>query len=215
MRLQYAKAAAAPAAAGPGAPPELEDELVALAVDLTFVLGQSEVRDRDAFEQRIRSRKGELMSVAQRACTLTGQILDLYQSVRKALAGITQINWMTSVLDMQAQLDRLVYRGFLQQVPYERLQAYPRYLRALQMRADKLRHAAGRDRALLDSFRTLQELWLERDERCRSAGRSDERVEELRWMLEELRVSLFAQELGTAHPVSVKRIERRCRELGL
>jgi ATP-dependent helicase HrpA len=135
--------------------------------------------------------------------------------VRKTLAAVTQVNWMPSVTDMHAQLERLVYIGFLLRTPYEHLRDYPRYLQALQMRADKLRHAAARDRQRLETLRPLQELWLEREQSCRAAGRSDERVEELRWMIEELRVSLFAQELGTAYPVSVKRIERRWRELGL
>jgi len=61
----------------------------------------------------------------------------------------------------------------------------------------------------------ILEQWRERDERCRVSGRADERVEELRWMLEELRVSLFAQGLGTAYAVSVKRIERWLRGVGL
>ncbi|MGD8309255.1 MAG: ATP-dependent RNA helicase HrpA [Chromatiales bacterium] len=215
MRLQYAKAARGPEGADPAGSPGLEDELIALAFDLTFFLGQPPVRDRDAFEQRIRARKGELAAVADDTCALTGRILDLYQAVRKTLAAVTQVNWMPSVTDMHAQLERLVYIGFLLRTPYEHLRDYPRYLQALQMRADKLRHAAARDRQRLETLRPLQELWLEREQSCRAAGRSDERVEELRWMIEELRVSLFAQELGTAYPVSVKRIERRWRELGL
>jgi ATP-dependent helicase HrpA len=57
--------------------------------------------------------------------------------------------------------------------------------------------------------------WRERAAQAERAGRADGRLDEIRWLLEELRVSLFAQELGTAHPVSVQRIERRWRELGL
>jgi ATP-dependent helicase HrpA len=57
--------------------------------------------------------------------------------------------------------------------------------------------------------------WSERTAAARAAGRRDPRLDEVRWMLEELRVSLFAQQLGTAYPVSVKRIEARWRELGL
>jgi ATP-dependent helicase HrpA len=61
----------------------------------------------------------------------------------------------------------------------------------------------------------LQKKWRERCAAAREAGRRNPRLEEIRWMLEELRVSLFAQQLGTAYPVSVKRIETRWRELGL
>ncbi len=92
---------------------------------------------------------------------------------------------------------------------------YPRYLQGLALRAEKLRHAAGRDLQRLGEMAAILEQGRERDERCRASGRADERVEELRRMLEELRVSLFSQELGTAYPVSVTRIERWFREVGL
>ncbi len=98
--------------------------------------------------------------------------------------------------DVPAQLDRLVFKGFLQQVPYVYLKEYPRYLQGLALRAEKLRHAAGRDQQRVGEMAAILEQWTERGERCRLSGRADERVEELRWMLEELRVSLFAQELG-------------------
>jgi ATP-dependent helicase HrpA len=122
---------------------------------------------------------------------------------------------MSSVFDMRVHLDSLVYRGFLVRVPFAHLQDYPRYLRALEQRAEKLPLAATRDRERMQELEPLLERWRERVAAAESAEREDERLDEIRWMLEELRVSLFAQQLGTAHPVSVKRIERRWRELGL
>jgi ATP-dependent helicase HrpA len=61
----------------------------------------------------------------------------------------------------------------------------------------------------------IQSRWRERVRAAEAAGRQDPRLEEIRWMLEELRVSIFAQQIGTAHPISVKRIQTRWRELGL
>jgi ATP-dependent helicase HrpA len=212
MKLQYAKA---PRDEDRVPERALEDELLALIFDLTFVQGQPPVRSREAFEQRLAEHKGRLLEVASRACALTAEILDLYQTVRKRLAGITQANWMASVMDMREQLDRLVYRGFLGRTPYEHLQHCPRYLRALGLRAEKLGLAPTRDLARLRELQPVYARWRERDEARHAGARTDERLDELRWMLEELRVSLFAQELGTAYPVSVKRIERRWRELGL
>ena len=194
---------------------ELEDELVGLILDLTFVEDRPAVRDKEEFERRIDEGRVRLMEVADQACALVREILDRYQAVRKALAGITQVNWQPSVQDMRGQLDRLVFKGFLQQVGYVHLKDYPRYLQGLALRAEKLRHAAGRDQQRMGEMAAILEQWRERDERCRASGRADERVEELRWMLEELRVSLFAQELGTAFPASVKRIERWLRGVGL
>jgi ATP-dependent helicase HrpA len=116
---------------------------------------------------------------------------------------------------MRTQLDALVFRGFLQQVSYGHLEDYPRYLKALEARIEKLFHAAGRDQARVAEIRPLLDRWRERAQAAREAGRTDPRLEEIRWMIEELRVSLFAQQLGTAYPVSLKRIEARWKELGL
>ena len=218
MRLQYAKAPAPDGgvqSVSAGKPPDLGDELIALILDLTFVEGQPPVRDQTTFDTRIAARKGQLMSTANEVCGVAAGILDAYQRLRKRLAGITQINWMPSVLDLRAQLDALVFRGFLQQVPFAQLKEYPRYLKAADQRAEKLVHAAGRDQQRMAEMAPLLERWQKRAAAARAAGRSDPRLDELRWMLEELRVSLFAQQLGTAYPVSIKRIEARWRDLGL
>jgi ATP-dependent helicase HrpA len=228
MRLQYAKA---PVPAGErgndhsralgerggraAKPLDLADELIALAIDLTFTEGQPPIRDQASFEQRLAASKGHLIETANRVCALAVEILDGYQRLRRRLAGITQVNWMASVLDLQAQLDGLIFRGFLQQVPYGQLKHYPRYLKAADQRAEKLAHAAGRDQERLRELEPLLERWRERHALATREGRHDPRLTEIRWMLEELRVSLFAQQLGTAYPVSIKRIERRWRELGL
>jgi ATP-dependent helicase HrpA len=217
MRLQYAKAPVPEAQPRGGAPgtADLAEELVALILDLTFTEGRSPIRDQSAFERRIAEGRAHLSATAAEVCGLAADVLEAYQRLRKRLSGITQINWMPSVLDLRGQLDDLVYRGFLQQVPFEHLRDYPRYLRAAEQRAEKLLHAAGRDQQQMREMAPLLERWRERAAAARAAGRSDPRLDEIRWMLEELRVSLFAQQLGTAYPVSVKRIESRWRELGL
>ncbi len=217
MRLQYAKAPSPDGEERLSRPkaPDLADELVALILDLTFTEGLPAIRDQAAFEQRLETRRRGLPHTAAEVCQLAAGILDAYQRLRKRLSGITQINWMPSVLDLRAQLDALVFRGFLQQVPFEHLKDYPRYLKAADQRAEKLLHAAGRDQERLRELTPLLGRWRERGEAARAAERSDPRLDEIRWMIEELRVSLFAQQLGTAYPVSVKRIESRWRELGL
>jgi ATP-dependent helicase HrpA len=95
------------------------------------------------------------------------------------------------------------------------LQQFPRYLKALALRIDKLKTAALRDRQQMQEMSGLQKDWLDREQQARDRGVFDPRLEELRWMLEELRISLFAQGLKTAHPVSVKRIRKRWEALGL
>jgi len=215
MRLQYANAAKAPHGLELETGSELEDELVVLVVDLAFLEGQPPIRDGEAFAARIAADKGRLVGIANEACRLVSCILEEYQQVRRTLMGSTPVNWVPMVSDMKQQLDRLVFRGFLAQTPWPELQHFPRYLKAIAKRRDKLSHAAARDLQQMELMQPLHQQWLEKDEQRRKEGRLDVRLEELRWAFEELRVSLFAQELKTAYPVSLKRIEKRWKALGL
>ncbi|MEJ1403747.1 MAG: ATP-dependent RNA helicase HrpA [Candidatus Sedimenticola sp. (ex Thyasira tokunagai)] len=215
MRLHYAKAPAAPKGLTGHSKPNLERDLVALIVDLTFIEGLPAVRDEKAFRERIDNKQAGLMTLANETVALVGAILEQYQQLRKQLTKATQINWMLSISDIKEQLDRLVFQGFLQQTPYSQLKQFPRYLKALTKRLEKLSHAAQRDQQRVREMTKAYQRWQQWDERCRSNNKVDERIEEMRWAFEELRVSLFAQELGTAYPVSLKRIEKRWKELGL
>jgi ATP-dependent helicase HrpA len=214
MRLQYAKAPK-PEREGDSKPADLADELIALILDLSFVEERPPIRDRRTFEERLEQNRPRLVSVTGEVCALAEQILGRYQGIRKRLADITQINWMVSVMDMTEHLDSLVFRGFLQQVPFRHIKDYPRFLKAAEARAEKLSHAAGKDQQRIREMAALQKKWHERYVATREAGRHDARLEEIRWMLEELRISFFAQQIGTAYPISVKRIQGRWRELGL
>jgi ATP-dependent helicase HrpA len=215
LTLQYAKAAAPPEGLKLTGKPDLENQVVGLIVDLTFILDQPQIRNADAFERRIIERKGLLMTRAAEVLELVAGILGHYHPLRKSLAGATQINWMDSLADMRQQLDRLVFRGFLETTDFQQLRQLPRYLRAIALRLDKLHHQALRDRQRMRQMEPLYRQWQERDRQSRENGRTDPRLDELRWLFEELRVSLFAQELGTAQPVSLKRLEKRWKELGL
>ncbi|MCW8907465.1 MAG: ATP-dependent RNA helicase HrpA [Sedimenticola sp.] len=214
MRLQYAKAVPL-AGLSESSDDELEQELMRLIVERTFIDGMPEIRDRHSFLQRIDSCKPGMVETANRVNRLAAEILDGYQQVSSRLAGCKQINWLSSLEDMRQQLDRLVFRGFFHVTPADQLTHIPRYLNALLRRLDKLDHAAGRDQQLMRQMAPLYEQWLERDRREREGQRHEERLEEIRWMLEELRVSLFAQELKTVGPISLKRIEKRWKALGL
>jgi ATP-dependent helicase HrpA len=108
--------------------------------------------------------------------------------------------------DITAQLASLLPRDFLVRTPVDRLAHLPRYLKAVSARLDKLRADAARDARWMTELAPL----LQNLQRARAAlrGESDPRLEDFRWMIEELRVSLFAQELRTPMPVSVKRLQK-------
>jgi ATP-dependent helicase HrpA len=212
MRLQYAKAPRPAATAGDT---DLADELTGLVIDRAF-LGEAPLpRDRTAFDGCLAAGRPRLDAVAGEVGALAAEILERYQAVRQALAGRIPPAWLPSARDAQAQLDRLVWRGFLLATPWKRLVEVPRYLGALAKRLEKLQFGVTRDQQRMGEMAAVEAQWRERATQAEQAGRVDSRLDEIRWMLEELRVSLFAQELGTEFPVSVQRIERRWRELGL
>jgi ATP-dependent helicase HrpA len=215
MRLLYAKVPVGDEIQSSPAQQDLEDELVAFIVDRTFLNQLPEIRDRNSFTERLNSRRGMLMQQANSSCQQLLQILELSHQVRQAISAVTQVNWMSSIMDMQQQLERLVFRGFLRQVPDERLNDYPRYLQGILKRVEKLSHAAARDQQRMREMGELQQRWEQWHMQYQRSGRLDERIEELRWALEELRISLFSQELGTAYPISIKRLQKRIKEMGL
>ena len=106
---------------------------------------------------------------------------------------------------MQNQLQALVTKKFILDTPYSQLVHYPRYLKALTVRLDKMRADPGRDGKLMQEWNQAAAEWQRTSSQAKS---TDSKLQEYRWMLEELRVSLFAQELRTPMPVSVKRLQK-------
>jgi ATP-dependent helicase HrpA len=117
-----------------------------------------------------------------------------------------------ATLDASQQLQRLMPKRFLVAAPWDRLQHFARYQKAITARLEKYRADPARDAARLTELRPLeQRYWRLVAER---KGVVDERMLEFRWLLEELRVSFFAQELRTPQPVSVKRLDKAWSQLG-
>ncbi|MDR0997238.1 MAG: ATP-dependent RNA helicase HrpA, partial [Zoogloeaceae bacterium] len=160
----------------------------------------------EAFKERVLAARQKLGLIAQECLRLTAEILMQWQAALKKLG--TLKGQAEAKQDIEAQLARLMTPRFLVETPFERLQHFPRYLKAIQLRIDKLRADPARDARLLAEY---QPLWLPYERRARElakARRTDAQAEQFRWLLEELRVSLFAQELKTPTPVSVKRLTK-------
>jgi ATP-dependent helicase HrpA len=108
--------------------------------------------------------------------------------------------------DVQGQLQRLMPKRFVVTAPYAQLQHYARYLKAITLRLDKLKGDPARDAQRMLELKPLDQRYTRRLAELK--GTHDARLDEFRWLLEELRVSLFAQELRTPQPVSIKRLEK-------
>ena len=137
------------------------------------------------------------------------RVLDGWRTVDKLLSGRADMVLLPALADMKGQLERLVHSGFLSEAGPEQLRRYPTYLRALTLRREGLDRggaAVNRDRELMDRIAELQESYLHQVAALPEGRPPGERLRRARWMLEELRVSLWAQQLGTAQPVSDQRL---------
>src|SRR3546814_12032272 len=115
---------------------------------------------------------------------------------------------LSALSDMRGQLDRLVRRGFVSEAGPRQLREFPRYLAAIDRRRAQLEAQLGRDRQLMDQIGDLQEAFLNRLAALPEGRPPGESLRQVRWMLEEFRVSLWAQQLGTAPTVSDARVRQ-------
>jgi ATP-dependent helicase HrpA len=146
--------------------------------------------------------KSRLNLLVNEIARLVGQILSEYHSLPKKLQGIK--THTAAHADMSAELQMLVHKRFVSDTDHAQLAHFPRYLKAIQVRIDKLRSDPARDARLMADWQQAAAPW----QRAQKAGQRDAKMDEYRWLLEELRVSLFAQELRTPMPVSVKRLQK-------
>jgi ATP-dependent helicase HrpA len=121
--------------------------------------------------------------------------------------------WTRLMNDIRAQLRALLPPRFIETVPFARLKHYPRYLEAVTYRLDRFASNPARDAQWQDTLAQWTRQWNQRLEADRARGVRNPRMEEFRWMLEELRVSLWAQQLKTPYPVSFKRLEKAWSEI--
>ena len=197
-------------AGGGGTLEELRTQILELALDRAF-LAEPLPTNEAAFKQRVDEGRGRLTLIASEISRSAGAILTEFAAAARKLKDSKPPADVTT--DVGQQLARLVPKRFLLLTPYAQLQHLPRYLKAVQLRLEKLRADPARDASRLAELRPQdQRFWRLVAER---KGVQDARLQELRWLLEELRVSFFAQELRTPQPVSVKRQDKAWAQVNL
>ncbi|MDP2143652.1 MAG: ATP-dependent RNA helicase HrpA [Gallionella sp.] len=156
------------------------------------------------FNARGKEAKNRLLLIAQEIARLVANILTEHQAVQKALPQIKA--HAQAAQDIRAQLEWLLHKRFVALTSYERMQHMPRYLKAISLRIEKLRANPARDAQCMSQMQPL----IQALQKLRQAqqGKPDPRIDEFAWLMQELRVSLFAQELKTPVIVSVKRLEK-------
>jgi len=219
-----------------GTQQELQQQILAMTFDRCCLNDPLPANEAE-FTARGKEAKNRLLLVAQELARLVGNVLTEYQAVQKNMpqlkarprdgaaepkgAGVAASRLLPQTAgfasnvskahtqaaqDIRAQLEWLLHKRFIADTPYERLQHVPRYLKAINLRIEKLRSNPARDAQCMAQMQPLTQAW----QKLRQAqqGNSDPRVDEFAWMLQELRVSQYAQELKTPVIVSVKRLEK-------
>ncbi|MBI4936837.1 MAG: DUF3418 domain-containing protein [Nitrosomonadales bacterium] len=219
-----------------GSQQDLQRQILSVTFDRCCLMEPWPGNEKE-FAARCKEAKNRLALVAQEIARLAGSILAEYQLVQKTLqaaktrpqdgtvgkksAGVAASRLLPQTAgfasnvsnahsqacqDIRAQCEWLLHREFIAQIPYERLQHVPRYLKAINVRMEKLRANPARDAQQLAQLLPLQQQWQRRQQG--QQGERDPRLADFGWLLQELRVSLFAQELKTPVIVSVKRLQK-------
>ncbi|WVI91614.1 ATP-dependent RNA helicase HrpA [Shewanella oncorhynchi] len=184
----------------------LIDDIIAAAVQQLLDEKALDVRNQAQFEQAKDWVRQELNPTAEQIALKVEQILTLYQSIKKRLKGKISLDIAFAMSDIQSQLDKLVFKGFVESCGWDRLADVARYLKAIEIRVEKLPVDPTRDRLHMQSINKVQEALIAQLAKVPRAMPTPPALIEARWMIEEYRVSCFAQVLGTAYPISEKRI---------
>ena len=188
---------------GLGTMEELRQQIVDVALDRAF-LAEPLPAGPAAFDARVTEGRTRLNLIAHEVARVVGAVLAEHSAASRKLKDSRPPKEVAE--DIAAQLQRLVGGRFVLDTPYAQLQHLPRYLKGITLRLDKLKADPARDAARMAEARIAEARWLKRMTELK--GRRDARLDEYRWLLEELRVSLFAQELRTPQPVSSKRLDK-------
>jgi len=178
----------------------LKADLVVAALERTFLADSLPMAQKD-FARRVDEGRSRFNLIAQEIARTAAGILAERAALEKKLATL-------KAHDVKQQVDRLLAPGWLARTRWERLQHLPRYLKAASLRLDKLRADPARDARLAAELASLEQPYRRELAARARYGAPGAELEQFGWLLEELRVSLFAQELRTPVPVSVKRLAK-------
>ena len=192
-----------------GTADELRDQVIDVALDRAY-LSDPLPTDAASFKARVEEGRTRLNLIAQEVARLAGTVLTEYAAATRKLKDAKPPKDVAE--DIAAQLQRLMPKRFVASTPYAQLQHFPRYLKGITLRLDKLKGDPARDAQRLTELKPLDQRHTRRLAELK--GTHDARLDEFRWLLEELRISLFAQELRTPQPVSVKRLEKTWAQIG-
>ena len=177
----------------------LKQDIVDASIDMALINDHPYPRTREDFNQVLDDHKNDLVTHSNTICEHLSKTLETHRQVAKRMSGSASLSWVEPMGDIKDQISHLIYPGFVVKTPAERLPRLPVYFKAIDKRLDSLDREPDRDRRRRSE---LLPVWEKIKDMNAIAG-----VQHIRWLMEELRVSVYAQELGTADKVSVARLE--------
>ena len=183
---------------------QLKRDLIHLAFDRCFLLSQDEIHTQQEFEQRLQDKRGELIKTASELSKQFAKPLAEYHAIAKRLSDKMPLTALNAIKDIKQQMAHLLYQGCVHHMPDEAVKRLPAYFQAIGQRLDKLVSDPSRDRQWMAEVSPHWQRYLNNAQK-----RAPAEIEAYRWMIEEFRISLFAQGLKTAYPVSVKRLDKQ------
>ena len=193
-----------------GSVEDLVEQILNLAVERAF-MSEELPMNAEQFNQRLQAGKPRLALIAQAIAKHTLNALKANADLQKKLAQAKAAS-PSAYTDIQTQLQALIFPKLISEIPYAQLVHLPRYLKAIAMRIDKLRSNPSRDAQCQKDWESVARPWQKLLQGQRGSASyalsEDQGLQDFRWQLEELRVALYAQELKTPTPMSLKRLEK-------
>jgi ATP-dependent helicase HrpA len=189
----------------------LADQVRDLIADRAFFgRGEKMPRDAESFAARLANSAERIGVATQDVAKLLPKLFDAFQEARLAVEQCGSPKWRYAVDDVRRQLDGLLPDRFLLSAPWMWLVNYPRYLKGIAYRLQRLpAGATDRDQAATEEIGVFSQRYLQRHDELAAQRQASDELETYRWMIEEFRVSLFAQPLGTSMSISAKRLDRQ------
>jgi ATP-dependent helicase HrpA len=170
---------------------------------------QALIRNQGEFEQQCDKAKQHIISIANQYCEIVFNSLQTYHQVTKSIKQHTALNQLQAISDIKEQLSLLIYPNFVTITPRQWLEHLPRFLQGIEIRLQKLQHSLAADQQRQNQLLPYWQKLVLQMETDRDAANHNPAWIHYRWMLEEMRISLFAQNLKTSMPVSNKRLDEQ------
>ncbi|MCK5813321.1 MAG: ATP-dependent RNA helicase HrpA [Cocleimonas sp.] len=197
---------------------ELKQSIIKNSFRLVFDTDHYQCNQQQSFNNYLEQQRSQLVAQATELCHQLDTVLKFHHQVKKSLKGSINPAWLDGLNDITDHSNALIFVGFLDTLTLHELRQYPRYLKGLQRRVEKLMDNSHKDRPLRlqvqPHWQSYQKfIAKEKIDGFVFSTQQKTALQTYRWMLEEFRVSLFAQELGTAIPISEKRLKKKWREV--